>query len=517
MNSGLAPRSTASGSAGRPAAIRAISRAASASGSRSPSVAVAEPDLLILDEPTRGVDPERKAALGAWLEEYAASGKAVARRDPRPRPAGAPANRTLCFRNTSGSSGGARWRLGSPRLAAAAALALAAWAALDPARGGIATLLAAVAVLVAGFAWLEGGTVSARDLTLVATLGGLAAAGRVLFAPIPSVQPVTVIVAAVGRRARAASRLRRRRARRDRVELLPRPGRRTRPGRCSRGAAAASSPACCAGSSGAGSRSRPSRSCLGFAFGMLMDVWLWFAFYPHTEAALLARLAAGVPFNVAHAAGNVVLALVAGPELRRVLERYERKLANGGRLGVKLLATLAAVAALATPAGYVQAQQREDGGFGDAQITAWATLGLVAAGKDTGGAAEYLARQQEPATATDRRARSRWRAPRRATGRTTCSPRLRAYQPGKLVNATIWTILALRQAGEPAPPALVQALRAAQRPNGGWSWLAGGARRRERHGRRDPGAPRRRRDGDGRSTAASPSSAATRTATAASS
>ena len=83
-------------------------------------------------------------------------------------------------------------------LSAAAALALAAWAALDPARGGIATLLAAVAVLVAGFAWLEGGTMSARDLTLVATLGGLAAAGRVLFAPIPSVQPVTVIVAAAG-------------------------------------------------------------------------------------------------------------------------------------------------------------------------------------------------------------------------------------------------------------------------------------------------------------------------------
>jgi len=41
------------------------------------SVAVAEPDLLVLDEPTRGLDPERKAALAAWLEAYAASGKAV--------------------------------------------------------------------------------------------------------------------------------------------------------------------------------------------------------------------------------------------------------------------------------------------------------------------------------------------------------------------------------------------------------------------------------------------------------
>jgi energy-coupling factor transport system ATP-binding protein len=41
------------------------------------AVAVAEPDLLVLDEPTRGLDPERKAELATWLESYAASGKAV--------------------------------------------------------------------------------------------------------------------------------------------------------------------------------------------------------------------------------------------------------------------------------------------------------------------------------------------------------------------------------------------------------------------------------------------------------
>jgi energy-coupling factor transport system substrate-specific component len=209
-------------------------------------------------------------------------------------------------------------------LSAAAALALAAWAALDPARGGLATLLAAVAVLVAGFAWLEGGTMSARDLTLVATLGGLAAAGRVLFAPIPSVQPVTVIVAAAG------------------VALGPRRG-------FAVGALGAIASNFFLGQGphtpwqmlawgGCGVLAgllRPflrRRSAfvvftivLGFAFGTVMDLWLWLAFYPHTEAALLARLAAGVPFNIAHAAGNVVLALVAGPELRRVLERFERQ------------------------------------------------------------------------------------------------------------------------------------------------------------------------------------------------
>jgi len=140
---------------------------------------------------------------------------------------------------------------------------------------------------------------------------------------------------------------------------------------------------------------------------------------------------------------------------------------------VKLLAVAVAAAALATPTGYVQAQQREDGGFGDAQITAWATLGLVAVGAETGGAAGYLARQQ-PQTATDVALVAMARA---AAGDRPDDllPRLRAHRPGRLVNATIWTILALRQAGEPAPPVLVRALRSAQRRNGGWSWHAAAA------------------------------------------
>jgi len=207
---------------------------------------------------------------------------------------------------------------------AAAALALSAWAALDPARGGLAVLLAAFAVVAAGFAWLEGGTISARDLTLVATLGGLAAAGRVLFAPVPGVQPVTVIVAAAG------------------VALGPRRG-------FAVGAIAALASNFFLGQGphtpwqmlawgGCGFlggllapalRGRLAFAAfvvaLGFAFGSAMDLWLWYGFYPHTEAALLARLGAGLPFNVAHAAGNVVLALAAGPELRRVLERFARR------------------------------------------------------------------------------------------------------------------------------------------------------------------------------------------------
>ena len=204
------------------------------------------------------------------------------------------------------------------------AFAAAVWAALDPARGAIAVLLAVVATLAAGFAWLEGGTTSAKDLTLVATLGGLAAAGRVLFAPIPDVQPVTVIVAASG------------------VALGPRRG-------FAVGAVAALASnfflgqgphtpwqmLAWGGCGVAAGVARPflrnrfafAAFCvvLGYAFGTLMDLWHWYAYLPHTWAALSVVLGSGFAFNTAHATGNLVLALVAGPELRRVLERYERR------------------------------------------------------------------------------------------------------------------------------------------------------------------------------------------------
>ena len=41
------------------------------------AVAAPEPDVLVLDEPTRGVDPERKIELAEWLHAYAARGRGV--------------------------------------------------------------------------------------------------------------------------------------------------------------------------------------------------------------------------------------------------------------------------------------------------------------------------------------------------------------------------------------------------------------------------------------------------------
>ncbi|HSO02182.1 MAG TPA: hypothetical protein VLS46_06620, partial [Gaiellaceae bacterium] len=100
---------------------------------------------------------------------------------------------------------------------------------------------------------------------------------------------------------------------------------------------------------------------------------------------------------------------------------------------MNLLALAAAAAALATPAGYVQGQQRDDGSFGGMQVSAWATLGLVAAGKDTGAAASYLATTR-PETATDAALVALARA---AAGDRPDDllPRLRAHRPGRLVNA----------------------------------------------------------------------------------
>ncbi len=143
-------------------------------------------------------------------------------------------------------------------------------------------------------------------------------------------------------------------------------------------------------------------------------------------------------------------------------------------MGVKLLAALAAPQRARDAGGYVQAQQREDGSFGDAQVTAWATLALVAAGAETG----RRGRLSRPTAAGDAQTDVALVAMARAAAGdppVDLLPRLRAHTPGKLVNATIWTILALRQAGDPAPRALVRALLAVQHRSGGWSWLRGGA------------------------------------------
>jgi energy-coupling factor transport system substrate-specific component len=191
--------------------------------------------------------------------------------------------------------------------------------------GALATLLGAAALVAAGVAWFESGTDSTRELALVATLGAAAAAGRVLFAAIPGVQPVTVIAvvagAALGLRAGVATG-----ALAAFVSNLFlgqgiwTPQQMLGWGACG-AVGALLAPAI--------RRRVPLAvvcAVLGLLFSASMDVWLWYGFFPHTWPSFVAVLGRGVWFDVSHAVGNVVLALTIGPELRRMLDRY------GGRL-----------------------------------------------------------------------------------------------------------------------------------------------------------------------------------------
>ena len=202
-----------------------------------------------------------------------------------------------------------------PRVAATVALGAAAasiaWTVLQPSESALALLLVAGGLIVAGAAWLESGPGSSKELVLIATLAAAAAAGRILFAAIPNVQPVTVTAVVAG------------------VALGPRAGATT-------GALAALVSNLYLGQGAytpwqmlawglcglIGGLAAP----LGFAFDGIMNVWEWLSFYPHTWQAFTALYARGIWFDAAHATGNFVLAFAAGPELRRLLERYARRL-----------------------------------------------------------------------------------------------------------------------------------------------------------------------------------------------
>src|SRR5436190_12629854 len=179
-------------------------------------------------------------------------------------------------------------------------LLAAAWLGLDANNAGLSLLLVAAAFVVLGVAWLESGPDSAKELALVATLGGAAAAGRVLFAAIPGVQPVTVvaIVAGAGLGLRAGVGVGMTAAFVSNLFLAQGPWTPFQMlawGACGaigallapllRGRVALAVVAC----------------VLGFAFSAFMDVWEWYAFWPHTWKAFVLVFGRGVPFDIAHA------------------------------------------------------------------------------------------------------------------------------------------------------------------------------------------------------------------------
>jgi len=183
--------------------------------------------------------------------------------------------------------------------------------------------------LAAGYAWYERAKPPARMVAMVATLAGLAAVGRIAFAPLPNIKPTTDIVIlsgyvlggapgfAIGATGALASNV-----------VFGQgpwtPWQMAAWGLCGLLGAAL----------GTATGRRVPRvplalfcGALGLLFGAIMDLSTFTTFSgEHTLGQYLAISTTSLPFNVAHAVGNVVFCLAFGPALVRALERFRARL-----------------------------------------------------------------------------------------------------------------------------------------------------------------------------------------------
>ena len=284
-----------------------------------------------------------------------------------------------------------------------------------------AALAILAAALISGFLWYERTHPGSRMLALVATLAGLAAIGRIAFAPIPNVKPTTDIIFiagfalggapgfVVGAVAALASNL-----------LFGQgpwtPWQMVAWGLCGVFGAII----------GRVSGQQLGRIPLallcgvaGLGFGAIMDGSIWVTYAGGQGITqYLAISATSLPFNIAHALGNVVFALAFGPALLRAVMRYRTRLevswsepaprgaaAEGAGVATAPLAAIAVAlvvaAAALVPASaqaassplraarYLASAQNSDGGWGfsggsrtTAVATSWTIIGLAAAGYD---------------------------------------------------------------------------------------------------------------------------------------
>ncbi len=393
-------------------------------------------------------------------------------------------------------------------------------------QAAIVTLLAVT--LLGGFAWYERSRPPSQIVALVAALAAISVAGRVAFSPIPNVVPSTDIVLIAG------------------YTLGGAPGFAVgaltglvsnfwlgqgpwTPWQMAGWGLTGIFGAFLAVATGR----RLGRLGLavvcafaGFAYGALLDFSVMFGFGGEQSLdRYLAISARGLPFNIAHAAGNAALALVAGPAMVRMLTRYRRRFefawkptgAEGrSQRGVATGAVCVFAALLiATPAlvggpradasgggpssavAWLRASQNADGGFGFGRgeesspaMTGWAVLGLEAAGVnpldvDHGDATpiSYLAGTvgQISTTGDIERTilllRGAGLDARRFQGHDLVS-RLVARRGGdgswgQQVNPTAFGILALKAAGATGGNSRSASwLRSAQNDDGGWAFAA---------------------------------------------
>ncbi len=145
------------------------------------------------------------------------------------------------------------------------------------------------------------------------------------------------------------------------------------------------------------------------------------------------------------------------------------------------VAALTAAAALAiSPPQFLQAHAAngafaEPGGSADPSLTAWAVLGLRAAGVESPGSLQYLQSQESSLQSTTDVAlvalaeRALGVVPQALIARIEAAEHPNG-QIGETVNSTIWSVLALGR----SPAATTHFVLAQQARNGGFAWNAGG-------------------------------------------
>jgi energy-coupling factor transport system substrate-specific component len=384
-----------------------------------------------------------------------------------------------------------------------------------------ASMAVLLPVLLCGFLWYDRQRPPARVVALVAAMVALAVVGRLAFAAIPNVKPTTDIVLFAGYALGAV------------------------PGFAVGALTALVSNVFLGqgpwtawqmtawGAVGVGgallarmSRGRePNRVVLaiacglaGLAFGAVLDMYQWTLAAEQDLATYLAVSASSLPYNLAHAVGNVVFCLILGPVFIRALRRYRRRFevhweVPRGVVGAAsaLLAALVILSASPPPPVHAKASastkavrylaraQNRDGGLGGARgqsssqlFTGWAALGLAAARRNP---RDVARRHGRAITTYLRRAgsiedtgelertimvlKSAGLSPRRFGGRDLVAELLRRRRSdGSFRGNVAWTafgVFALRAAGEPSGAAAVQGaaryLERAQNPDGGFGYV----------------------------------------------
>ena len=283
--------------------------------------------------------------------------------------------------------------------------------------------------LAGGFAWYERKRPPARVVGVVAVLAALAVVGRLAFAAIPNVKPTTDIVLFAGYALGAAPGFAVGAIGAIASNVFLGQGPWTVWQMAAWGAVGIGGAMLAWATRGRElGRVELALYCglAGFAFGALMDVYQWTLAARQDLSTYLAISATSLPYNVAHAVGNVVFCLLIGPVFVRSLRRYRRRFevawaapavrrGAAGGVAAAVVVALAVVGGLsvsapppataqtggpmapaqpaaagspeARAAAYLRRAQNRDGGFGAAPgqssgslTTGWATLGLAAGG-----------------------------------------------------------------------------------------------------------------------------------------